>query len=472
MNIIPAILAGGSGTRLWPLSRSDRPKQFQKFLGGRSLLQETLLRLDGFDAYGPPIVLTNEDYRFAVAEQAQEIGRNLRATVLEPVMRNTAPAMCALAHLAARDDPDALIHVMPSDHAVVADEGYWAAIRAAADAAAQGRLVTFGIEPDGPATGYGYINAGEALDGASFAVARFIEKPDAARAAAMIAEGGHYWNSGMFLFRAATFLEEARTHCPEVAEAAIAAVDGAAHDLDFTRLDAAAFAASPEISVDYAVFERTARAAVTPAAIRWSDLGAWGSIWKASDRDEDGNRATGPHTISGARDSLVLSEGPHVALQGLEDVAVVATPDAVYVGKLSESENIKALVGALKASEETAALASTHRTTYRPWGGYSSILNGERFQVKRLFVKPGAKLSLQKHHHRAEHWVVVSGSAEVTVDDRVFMLNENQSTYIPQGAVHRLANPGKILLEVIEVQSGSYLGEDDIIRIEDEFGRS
>ena len=472
MKIVPAILAGGSGTRLWPLSRTDRPKQFQKFLSDKSLLQESLLRVAGHHAYGAPIILTNEAYRFVVAEQAQEVGVDLRATVLEPAMRNTAPAMVALAAIVAKEDPDALIHVMPSDHAIEADDAYWSAIDAAAAAAAEGYLVTFGVTPDGPNTAYGYVQSGEPVADGVHKVLRFVEKPDAQNAERMLAEGGHYWNSGMFLFKASAFLAEAETLSPEIADAAKASVAEAVVDLDFTRLDEAAYSASPEISVDYAIFEKTAQAAVAPAAIKWSDLGAWGSIWKASERDAAGNKASGPHTIDGAKNSLVVSEGAHVALQGVEDVAVVATPDAVYVGKLSESENIKALVSSIKSDDETATMATTHRTSYRPWGGYSQILNGARFQVKRLFVKPGAKLSLQKHHHRAEHWVVVSGTAEVTVDDSVTMLTENQSVYIPQGAVHRLANPGKILLEVIEVQSGAYLGEDDIIRIEDEFGRN
>lgn len=472
MKIVPAILAGGSGTRLWPLSRTDRPKQFQKFLTDNSLLQETLLRVAGNDAYGDPIILTNEAYRFVVAEQAMEVEVDLRATVLEPAMRNTAPAMVALAAIVAKEDPDALIHVMPSDHAIETDDAYWNAIHAAAAAASEGMLVTFGVTPDGPNTGYGYVQSGEAVSDGVQKVLRFVEKPDAVNAEKMLAEGGYFWNSGMFLFKASAFLSEAETLSPEIADAAKASVDKAVIDLDFTRLDGAAYGASPEISVDYAIFEKTAQAAVAPAAIQWSDLGAWGSIWKASDRDADGNKASGPHTIDGAKNSLVVSEGAHVALQGVEDVAVVATPDAVYVGKLSESENIKALVQSIKADEATSTMATTHRTSYRPWGGYSQILNGTRFQVKRLFVKPGAKLSLQKHHHRAEHWVVVSGTAEVTVDADIKMLTENQSVYIPQGAVHRLANPGKILLEVIEVQSGAYLGEDDIIRIEDEFGRN
>ena len=472
MKIVPAILAGGSGTRLWPLSRADRPKQFQKFLSDHSLLQETLLRVAGHADYAAPIVMSNEAYRFVVAEQALEVGVELRATLLEPMMRNTAPAMAALAAMVAQDDPDALIHVMPSDHAITADDAYWAAIDAAAKAAENGALVTFGISPDGPNTGYGYIQGGDALVGGVQKVVRFIEKPDLATAEKMLSEGGYFWNSGMFLFKASAFLAEAEALAPEIAEAAKAAVSEAVVDLDFTRLDADAFAASPEISVDYAIFEKTDKAAVAPATFQWSDLGAWGSIWKDSDKDAGGNVASGPHTIEGASNSLVVSEGAHVALQGVDDVAVVATPDAVYVGKLSESENIKSLVISIKADADTATLATTHRTSYRPWGGYSQILNGARFQVKRLFVKPGAKLSLQKHHHRAEHWVVVSGTAEVTVDDSVTMLTENQSVYIPQGAVHRLANPGKILLEVVEVQSGAYLGEDDIIRIEDEFGRN
>ncbi len=472
MKIVPAILAGGSGTRLWPLSRVDRPKQFQKFLTNNSLLQETLLRVSEHDRYGDPIILANEAYRFVVAEQAQEVGVALKATVLEPVMRNTAPAMTALAAIVAEDDPEALIHVMPSDHAITADDAYWNAINAAAAAALKGKLVTFGVTPDGPNTAYGYIQSGEDIGGGVNKVARFVEKPDMANAERMLAEGGYFWNSGMFLFKASAFLAEAEALVPDVAEAAKTSVDQAVVDLDFTRLDEAAFAASPEISVDYAIFERTSHAAVAPAAIQWSDLGAWGSIWKASDRDDNGNKASGPHTIDGASNSLVVSEGAHVALQGVDDIAVVATPDAVYVGKLSESENIKSLVQSIKSDEATATMATTHRTSYRPWGGYSQILNGTRFQVKRLFVKPGAKLSLQKHHHRAEHWVVVSGTAEVTVDDSIRMLTENQSVYIPQGAVHRLTNPGKILLEVIEVQSGAYLGEDDIIRIEDEFGRN
>jgi len=472
MKIVPAILAGGSGTRLWPLSRADRPKQFQKFMGDTSLLQDTMLRVAGNDAYSDPIILSNEAYRFVVAEQAQEVGVDLRATVLEPAMRNTAPAMTALAAIVAQEDSDALIHVMPSDHAIETDDAYWNAITAAAAAAAKGMLVTFGVSPDGPNTGYGYIQSGDSVGDGVSKVARFVEKPDAATAQRMLDEGGYFWNSGMFLFKASVFLAEAEALAPTIADAAKASVAQAVVDLDFTRLDEAAYGASPEISVDYAIFEKTAQAAVAPAEIKWSDLGAWGSIWKASERDADGNKASGPHTIDRAKNSLVVSEGAHVALQGVEDIAVVATPDAVYVGKLSESENIKSLVQSIKANEDTATMATTHRTSYRPWGGYSQILNGARFQVKRLFVKPGAKLSLQKHHHRAEHWVVVSGTAEVTVNEDITMLTENQSVYIPQGAVHRLANPGKILLEVIEVQSGPYLGEDDIIRIEDEFGRN
>ncbi len=468
MVLTPVILAGGSGTRLWPMSRAAYPKQFLSLGGDHSLLQQTLLRASG-EGYAAPIIVTNEDYRFHCAAQACEIGAK-PLILLEPAARNTAPAIAAAARVAMRADDDAILLVMPSDHALEADDAYGSALEAAKAEAASGVLVTFGIEPKGPATGYGYIRAA-AGDGPR-PIAQFVEKPDLERAEAMLAAGGHFWNSGMFMFRADAFLEELQRQAPDVAEAAARSVDGAAEDLSFLRLDAAAFKASPSISIDYAVFEKTDRAVVVPASLRWSDLGSWSSIWE---RDAIGSNdvvTLGAASAPESRRALVVSDGPRVVAQGVEDLAVIASDDVVFVGKLSASERVKDAVTALAADPDTAALTQEHRTVHRPWGGYTSVYSAARFQVKRLFVKPGGRLSLQKHHHRSEHWVVVRGTAEVTIDDDVVILGEDQSTYIPQGAVHRLANPGKILLELIEVQTGSYLGEDDIIRIDDEFGRA
>jgi len=466
--LTPVILAGGSGTRLWPMSRAAYPKQFLTLGGAQSLLQETLTRASG-RRYGPPMIVTNEEYRFHCAAQACELG--LTPTILlEPAARNTAPAIAAAAHLAIQDDPDAVLHVMPSDHALTADAAFETALDAAEAAAAKGALVTFGIEPKGPATGYGYIKAAPGTGPRR--VDRFVEKPDLATAEAMLAEGGHFWNSGMFLFRADAFLQELSRLAPEVAEAAAGAAAGATKDLGFLRLGAEAFRASPSISVDYAVFEKTDKAVVAPAAIRWSDLGAWSAIWERDATRPEDAVTLGKASAPGSRRVLAVSDGPRVVAQGVEDIAVIAADDVVYVGKLSESERVKEAVAALAADPETAALTQEHRTVRRPWGGYTSICSGPRFQVKRLFVKPGGRLSLQKHHHRSEHWVVVTGTAEVTLGDRVMTLGENESIYIPRGEVHRLANPGKILLELIEVQTGSYLGEDDIIRVDDEFGRT
>ncbi len=468
MALTPVILAGGSGSRLWPMSRAAYPKQFLSLGGESSLLQQTLTRASG-DRYAAPMIVTNEEYRFHCAAQACEIG--LTPTILlEPAARNTAPAIAAAAHAALRRDIDAVLHVMPSDHALKVDPAYQKALDAAEVEAAKGGLVTFGVEPKSPATGYGYIKA---VDGTgSRAVARFVEKPDRSRAEAMLAEGGYFWNSGMFLFRADAFLEELERLAPDVDKAALGAVAGARKDLSFLRLDAASFEASPSISVDYAVFEKTDKAVVVPAAIQWSDLGAWSAIWERDATDPDAAVTLGEASAPDSRRILAVSDGPRVVAQGVEDLAVIAADDVVYVGKLSESERVRDVVATLAADPDTAPLTQEHRTIHRPWGGYTSVYSGTRFQVKRLFVKPGGRLSLQKHHHRSEHWVVVSGTAEVTIDDKVVMLGEDESTYIPQGSVHRLANPGKILLELIEVQTGAYLGEDDIIRIEDEFGRS
>jgi mannose-1-phosphate guanylyltransferase len=471
--IVPVILAGGQGTRLWPLSRSARPKQFLPLTGPESLFQETLRRVSDPALYAPALVLTNADYRFLVSEQALEVDARLAGVLLEPVARNTAAAIAAAA-LYARNKfgPEAVLHVLASDHAIDADDGYWSAVRTAADAARQGWLVTFGITPTAPETGYGYVESGAPIAGPVMAVKRFTEKPKRPEAEAMIASGNYSWNSGMFMLGAGAFIEECRTLAPETLAAAEESVAKATIDLDFVRIDPGAFGKAPNISVDYAIFEKTRKAAVLPVSFGWSDLGSWDAVWKASPRSDDGNVATGSVTFDGTRGSLVVTEKAHVAVGGLEDVVVIASEDAIYVGKLSDAQRVGPLVKALKQQPETAALTEVHRTMYRPWGGYSSILNGERFQVKRLFVKPGKKLSLQKHHHRSEHWVVVRGIAEVTRDGEVITLRENESVYLPVGCEHRLANPGRILLELIEVQTGSYLGEDDIVRIQDDFGRA
>lgn len=471
--IVPVILAGGQGTRLWPMSRSARPKQFLVLTGTQSSFQDTLARVADAERYAAPIILTNADYRFLVAEQAQELGLTPAGVLLEPVARNTAAAIAAAAFYARQKfGDDAVIHVLSSDHAVTIDDNYWWSVDTAAAAAAAGRLVTFGVTPTTPETGYGYIEAGPETGPGVYAVARFVEKPDLANARRMLDAGGYSWNSGMFMLGVASFLAELQALAPATFAAAEQAVAAASIDLDFVRLEAASFATAPNISIDYAVFEKSQRVSVVPVTYAWSDVGSWDSVWKVSAKDASDNVTNGNATLSNTRNSLVLTDRAHVAVEGMDDIAVIATEDAVYVGKLSEAQKVGPLVKALRQNPDTAVTTEIHKTAYRPWGGYSSILNGERFQVKRLFVKPGKRLSLQKHHHRAEHWVVVRGTAEVTRDDEVVMLSENQSIYLPLGCTHRLANPGKIMLELIEVQTGSYLGEDDIIRIEDEFGRA
>lgn len=470
--IIPVILAGGQGTRLWPMSRSARPKQFLNLVGETSLFQQTLARVADKSRYSSPIILTNADYRFLSAEQALEVDSTPAAILLEPIARNTAVAIAMATIVAAAQDEDAIVHVLPSDHAIGNDTSYYATIDAGVAAARDGWLVTFGNNPTLPETGYGYIAAGHDVGHGAKAVERFVEKPDLAGAERMLAEGGFYWNSGMFLFAARTFLAECERLAPDTFAAAQKAIAGARKDLDFMRLESSALEGAPNISVDYAIFEKTERAAILPANFQWSDLGAWDAVWNAREQDKDGNVAVGPATLSNTRKSMVMTDKAHVVIDGLDDIAVIASEDAVFVGRLSQAQNVGALVKGLKADETTRGLTEIHKTAYRPWGGYSSVLMGERFQVKRLFVQPGKKLSLQKHYHRAEHWVVVSGTAEVTVDGQVTTLAENESIYLPLGCTHRLANPGKILLELIEVQTGSYLGEDDIVRIEDEFGRT
>jgi mannose-1-phosphate guanylyltransferase len=454
------------------MSRAARPKQFLQLVGTTSLFQQTLQRVADSAVYAPAIVITNSEYRFIVAEQADELGAPLAGVLLEPVARNTAVAIAAAAVFArSKFGPEAVLHVLPSDHDVIVDAGYTAAVLAAAEAAGRGDLVTFGIVPTHPETGFGYIKA-QAASGEVRPVERFVEKPDRERAVSMLADGGYYWNSGMFMIGAGAFLDETQKLAPDTLSAAEQSISKAKSDLDFVRLDEASFSTAPNISVDYAIFEKTSRAAVVAVNFGWSDLGSWDAVWKTSDKDANQNATRGQVTLNNVSNSLIITDDGHVAVDGLDDVVVVATNDAVYVGKLSEAQKVGAMVKTLRANKATANLTDIHKTAYRPWGGYSSVLNGSRFQVKRLFVKPGKKLSLQKHHHRAEHWIVVRGTAEVTVDGTVTILSENQSIYLPLGCTHRLANPGKIELELIEVQTGSYLGEDDIIRIEDEFGRA
>ena len=473
LKIIPVIMAGGKGTRLWPLSRAEAPKQFLQFLGDFSLFQRTLQRVSDQEVYAPAIVVTNADFRFIVAEQARNVDVELAAILLEPIARNTAPALAAAAFAILRDHGDgAIMQVLASDHEIVADEIYFECIRVARETALTGKLVTFGIKPTEAATGYGYIETGDPLSTGANTVSRFIEKPNQERANELIADARYLWNSGMFMLPVSQFLGEIMRYAPGVYDAAQRAVQAATHDLDFIRLDEDAFSQAPDISVDYAVFEKTPDAAVVPSGFRWSDLGSWDSVWAVGDKDADGNVLGEKVTVSNTRNSLVLSRDIHIAVQGLSDVAVIACEDAVYIGPLADSQNVGQIVKRLGASKATSALTQTHPTSYRPWGSVASVLSGKRFEVKKLRVRPGASISLQKHHHRAEHWIVVRGTAEIIIDGEARLLHENQSVDIPQGTVHRLSNPGKIPLELIEVQTGSYLGDDDIIRLDDEFGRT
>ena len=466
--IIPVILAGGTGTRLWPISRDSMPKQFLPLVGERSTYQETLARVIDKELFASPIVMTSDAFRFFARRQAQEIGVE-PTVVLEPMRRDSAAAIAAAAAIARERDPSAVVLTLAADHVILDLDLFRAACLAGSEAAAEGRIVTFGIRPSEPKTGYGYIRPGPALghDGVH-AVAAFVEKPDEATAARYLADG-YLWNSGNFLFRADVLLDEMARYAPDVAQAACAAVARAATDLGFVRLDADAFARAPQTSIDYAVMERTDRAAVVEGRFRWSDIGNWAAIFDIAERDAAGNAIHGPAVMVDARDCLVHAEEVLTAVVGARDLMVVASPDAVLVVPRERAEAVKDLVATLKLAGH--APASEHRRVYRPWGHYESVDAGERFQVKRLVVAPGGTLSLQKHLHRAEHWVVVRGTAEVTIGDLKKIVHENESAYIPIGAVHRLANPGKIQLELIEVQTGGYFGEDDIIRFEDVYER-
>ena len=468
--IHPVILSGGVGSRLWPLSRSLFPKQLLPLAGDRTMIQETAIRVSG-PQFARSLIICNEEHRFLIAEQMRESETKPDAIVLEPFGRNTAPAAAVAALILSEQDPEALMLLLPADHVVLLREAFEGAVATAAAAARRGDLVLFGIAPRAPETGFGYIECGGVIEGSAdcFRVAAFCEKPDRATAEQYVASGRHYWNSGMFLFRARDYLKELDRLEPDMLAACRAAVSEGRRDLDFFRLDETAFGQARSRSIDYAVMEHTRRAAVVPVDLGWSDVGSWLSLWEIGEKDSAGNVVRGDVIAHGTKNSYLRSEGPLIAAVGVEDIAIVATVDALLVTTRTASQDVKHIVEELQRCGRELHL--THRRVYRPWGSYDCIDSGPGFQVKRITVNPGAKLSLQKHAQRAEHWIVVSGTARVTCDDNVFILNANQSTFIPLGSRHRLENPAAEPLHVIEVQSGSYLGEDDIVRYEDTYGR-
>lgn len=466
--LVPVLLSGGVGSRLWPVSRELYPKQLLPLAGELSMLQETLQRTRGLET-APPVVVCNEEHRFMVAEQLRQVESEPGALILEPAGRNTAPAVALAALQLLASDPQAVMLVLPADHLIKQVDAFAEAVSRALPLAEAGRLMTFGVVPTQAETGYGYIRCGGELEPGVFDLERFVEKPDEATARTYLDSGDYLWNSGMFLMRAATFLDELEAHAPAMLAACRDAMAGAASDLDFVRPDAGAFCASPADSIDYAVMEHTTLGGVVSLECGWSDIGAWSALWEVAERDERGNASSGDVLLDNCSDSYFRSDSRLVAATGVSNLVVVETADAVLVADRDQVQDVKRLVNALKAQNRPEA--ELHARVYRPWGSYESLVSAERFQVKRIIVNPGQKLSLQMHHHRAEHWIVVHGTAEVTCEDRVFMLAEDESTYIPLGHKHRLANPGRIPLELIEVQSGTYLGEDDIVRFEDVYGR-
>lgn len=468
--LTPIILSGGVGSRLWPLSREHYPKQLLALVGKHTLLQDTVLRLEGLGERAAPFVVCNEHHRFLVAEQLRMIDIIPSGIILEPVGRNTAPAAASSAIAALIKDSEALLLILPADHLIGDPEAFRAAVTLGIPLAEVGYLVTFGVVPDRPEVGYGYINAGQALDNAgAFLVERFVEKPDLETAQQYLNQGGYYWNSGMFLFKASDFLEELEKFAPDIVGACRQAVDNAREDHDFLRLDKGAFKASPSNSIDYALMEHTDRAIVIPLDAKWNDVGAWSALWDVSEKDDNGNVKIGDVLVEDTENCYIRAENRLVAALGVKDHIIIETADAILVAHKTRVQDIKTIYNRLKESARTEA--DLHRKVYRPWGSYEGIDTEFRFQVKHIIVNPGASLSLQMHYHRSEHWVVVKGTARITSGDKTFIISENQSAYIPLGVKHRLENPGRLPLEIIEVQSGSYLGEDDIVRFEDAYGR-
>ena len=468
--LVPVVLCGGVGSRLWPLSREAYPKQFLDLTDcGQSMLQATLTRLEGLPGLVDPLVVCNQDHRFLVAEQLQAIGVQPETILLEPEARNTAPAIMLAALSLASERSDARLLILPADHQIRDTQRFQAAVRSAVDMTGQQRLVTFGIVPTHPETGFGYIESGDSLGGGAHAIARFAEKPDAETAAAYVDSGKYLWNSGMFVFECQQLISEMQAYEPDIVASCQRAIEAAVIDLDFTRVDAGEFSRCPVNSIDYALMERTNSGAVVPLDAGWNDVGSWSGLWDISDSDSDNNVAVGDVIVNDSRNNYLHSDSRLVAAVGIDNTVVVETADAVLVANMDCVQDVKKIVADLGARDRDESVS--HTRVYRPWGNYESICVSERFQVKKIVVNPGQKLSLQKHHHRAEHWIVVKGTARVTCEEEVFTLREDQSTYIPLGHKHRLENPGKIPLELIEVQSGSYLGEDDIVRYDDVYGR-
>ena len=477
--LLPVILCGGSGTRLWPLSRETYPKQFHALAGDASMLQDTATRLHGISgdvALAAPLLVCNIEHRFLVATQLQQAHIENAKILLEPTGRNTAPALTIAALQAVSAGADPIMLAMPADHVISDRKAFHESVQVAFNAARAGQMVTFGIVADRPETGYGYIQHGTTEQGGTFEVQSFIEKPDLERAQSYLAAGNYLWNSGLFVVRASVWLKAMKAFRPDILSACEQSMNGAQRDMDFVRPESNAFKSSPSDSIDYAVMERLPKtpelgiqARVVPLKAGWSDVGAWDALWAVREHDADGNALIGNAVQHGCSNSLFLSSSRLVTGVGLDNIAVVETPDAILVVDMRRTQDVKKIVAHLQTYGQ--ALAHSHRKVHRPWGWYDSIDYGERFQVKRIVVNPGASLSLQMHHHRAEHWVVVKGTAEVTNGDQVLLLGENESTFIPLGHVHRLRNPGKLPLEIVEVQSGSYLGEDDIVRFEDTYGR-